>query len=213
MNCGLGNLTSLKQHLLGKTMQANTNFDSVIRDVGLGVARLIEQYCNRALARAENSAEIFPADRCVFLVKRFPIESIASAHVLQNRTDGWVEQADDFIVNFRADTGLIFTAQNTDVGLPHEQVRFTYTGGYFIELLEPEEGVTDQPAGSEALPDDVRLAWLLMCRLVYSSVNKLGTDILKEGPDSQFVTGTLAGLEMPQQIKDMLAPHRRIQMI
>jgi hypothetical protein len=213
MNCGLGNLTSLKNHLLAKSMAAETRFDEVIADIGRGNTALMERFTGRKFARAVNTTEIFPADRCTFLVARFPIESVSQSEYKQTETDGWVVQATDFIEMIDHAPGIIATSHNADVGLPHEQVRFTFTGGYHIEFLEPSEGTTDLPANATALPDDLRLAWLIQSRLTWTAIDKLGAGVVKEGPSGQFVTGGLSDLKLSPKVEQILAPYKRYALV
>jgi len=74
------------------------------------------------------------------------------------------------IQSLSAASGVVYLTDDTfstpDAGPYWGEVRFTFTGGYFFEQLEPEdEGYpTVQPPGSAPLPKGLRLAWLNHCR-------------------------------------------------
>lgn len=211
MNCGLGNLYTLRQHLLAGSMQSDTRFDAVITDLGKGIAALFEQLCNRKFQRAIDATEIFPADRCQFLFARFPVESVSQAEYKKTESDGWTIQDSGFIVTLDQNSGIVYTDDNSDVGPYYAQVRFTYTGGYWFETAEPDDAdyPSTQPDGSNALPQDLRLAWLLQCRHVWSLMDKLGQGIV-DAPKAQSL---LAESELIPEVKATLANYHRMEMV
>lgn len=211
MNVGLGNLATLKRHLLPASMLSQTSFDPLITDLGLGVAARFEQYCNRKFIRAVNATEVFPADRSHFLFSRFPIESISLSEVKLTEADGWVVQASGFIRSIDQIAGVVYTPGQVDVGPYYAQVRFTFTGGYFFETLEPTDGgyPTAQPNGSTILPDDLRLAWLLQCRQAWDLIDKLGTSIATEPKKNN----ALADLQLTPEVKRTLDNYGRMELI
>lgn len=206
---GLGNLAGLKEQVLGAALRTSTEFDRVIMAVGQGVARQLEKHCNRKFARVEGDTFVCYADRTLIILPRYPIESVTLIEQKSSELDGYVSlgAVNSVLQSIAHDKGILqFGAQ---LGSFLEQVRITYTGGYFYETAEPDEGTTSPPAGSTALPEDVRLAWFLQCRAMWQTLDKLGTDIATTGGTSQFVTGTLPSLELLPAVKELLASHRR----
>ena len=78
MNIGLGNLTELKGQLLAASLRADTNYDGVITGIGLGVANLFDQYCNRTFGRTVGMMDTFSADRRHWYLRAFPVETITA---------------------------------------------------------------------------------------------------------------------------------------
>jgi len=209
MNAGLANLDTLKRHLLPESMIAQTNFDAKIANVGKGVASLLEKYCNRQFARVAGDKVEFTADRNAYWLPRYPVEIISAVEQKDSESAGYVALS-DAVQNSNLKTGQVWFA--AQLGESWSWLRITYTGGYFWNELEPADVgyPTAQPGGSTALPDDIKLAWLLQCGRVWELVDKLGTNI---SPDKQiqFVTQSLAGLELIPQVKELLRGHIRYQ--
>jgi len=209
MNAGLGNLDTLKRHLLPESMVAQTNFDAKIANVGKGVAGLIEKHCNRQLARVVGDKAEFTADRAAFWLPRYPVEVITTVEQKDEESAGYVALP-DAVQNSNLKTGQIWFA--AQLGEWWSWMRITYTGGFFWEQLEPADVgyPTAQPGGSTALPDDIKLAWLLQCGRVWELIDKLGTNI---SPDKQvqFVAQTLSALELVPEVKQILNAHVRYQ--
>ena len=188
MNAGFSNLDTLKKHLLASTLKNDVRFDKVIAALGLGVAGLISNSCNRKFARVENDTAVFSADRCEFLLPRTPLESVSLTEVKTNEVDGWVAQTDpNFIRAVNLANGIVDCGPR-DVGPYYAQVRFTFTGGYFWETLEPDDAAFPSalPAGATPLPDDLLNAWLLQCRHQWTQMDKLGVDLLKSGAEKSL---------------------------
>jgi hypothetical protein len=200
MNSGFSNLATLKAHLLGDALRASTEFNEVILALGLGVAGIIERHCNRKFARAVGSTDILPADRIQFLLPRFPIESVTAIDVKRSESEGWVAQTvNEFAKTIDLRSGIVHREDGPDAGDYSTQVRFTYTGGFFWEQLEPADMgyPTAQPAASTALPHDVRLAWLLQCQDAWQRRDKLGADIAQ----SSDFQSALAEIELLPFVK------------
>ena len=58
------------------------------------------------------------------------------------------------------------------------RLRITYTGGYWWDATENNTGV--KPAPAIALPDDLKLAWVLQCSHLWQSKDRLGAGVSKE---------------------------------
>lgn len=187
MNAGFSNLDTLKKTLLAGTMKADVRFDKIIAALGLGMATMFENTCNRKFARLVGVQETFPADRCEFCLSRKPVESVATAELKLNETDGWVMQDATYIRAIDLKNAIINTGDR-DAGPYYAQVRFTFTGGYFWETLEPDDAnfPSDLPDGASALPDDLFNAWILQCRHIWNQLDKTGANILKDGEEKSL---------------------------
>ncbi|MDE3098617.1 MAG: hypothetical protein KGJ88_04025 [Verrucomicrobiota bacterium] len=226
MNAGLANLFSLKSHLIGIALgPADTRFDPVITDIGLGVAARIENFCDRKLSRVVGDMHVCMADRATISLPRNPIEEITRIGIKFDEADGWEYGTDNVpvIQTLSQQSGIVYltaadgsgaggTYFNTDAGPFYAQLQFTYTGGYFFETLEPDEPgyPSAVPAGATVLPDDLRLAWLTQCRRVWSAFDKLGAKILD---DSRAANAALAALDWPPEGKKILEHYRRLQLV
>lgn len=193
MNTGFANLDTLKEHLLAAALRATTTYDEQLIDLGLGMAGLIEQFCNRKFSRLVNDTAVFPADRCEFLLPRTPLESVSLVEVKILEADGWVTQTDpNFIRAVDLANGIVDCGPG-DAGPYYGQVRFTFTGGLFWNTLEPDDAnfPAALPTGATVLPDELRLAWLLQCKHVWQTIDPRGVKI---------VAGTAEGKAVPQQV-------------
>ena len=214
MNVGLGNLAALKAHLQGIALATETRFDQIVQDVGLGVAAQMENFCDRKFARAAADQFIAQADRASFVLPRYPIETITKVEFKANDTDGWQSTGADIPVIETTSplSGLVYLQDDIDAGRFYNQIRITYTGGYFFETLESTDPgyPTAQPAGSTALPQDLRLAWLVQCRRVWSALDKLGTKIVDNSAAAQAALQTL---DWTPEAKQLLEHYRRMQLV
>lgn len=187
MNAGFSNLDFLKKQLLPKSV-SDKRFDAVILALGTGVATQFSNYCQRPFCRLVNATEVFPADRAEFILSRAPLETVTQSELKVAESDGWVVQTDpNFIRALNLINGIIDCGPG-DAGPYYGQVRFTFTGGYFWEQLEPDDaGYPSQlPAGANAVPSDLVNAWLLQCRHLWSLMDKVGTDLLKDGAEKSL---------------------------
>lgn len=193
MNAGLSNLERLKGHLLpAGTMAGQTQFDQVISELGQGIAEDMEKFCNRKFERTQGDVVVFQADRNSFVLPRYPVEAVTLTELDLKDGNGFVAQDAAFIRSVSLASGIIYLPERPDAGPYFGQVRFTYTGGYWFEQLEPDDAgyPSQQPAGSVALPKGLRLAWVNQCRAVWSAWDKLGTG-LTDKPDIQTTIGEM----------------------
>ena len=189
MNAGFSNLDTLKKQLLAGTMKNDVRFDATILVIGQGVAGQFETFCNRKFMRVVGDTEILPADRCQFLLSRFPLEAITAVDLKMNEALGFESQSPTTFYNtVGLKSGIVNCPEGADAGPWYAQVRFTYTGGYWWETLEPDDASfpSSMPAGASPLPQELFLAWVLQCRHLWSQIDKLGTDILKDGKPSSL---------------------------
>ena len=177
MNLVFGNLATLKNYVLQTAQVAGVDFDAVLATIGRGVAASIQRHCNRKFQRVEDDTFTQFADRPFAVLVRYPVEAVTK---LELRSPGgdWVEQT-GVTMQVNEETGIV-----TFGGAPgarEDMLRVTFTGGYFVETLEPDdEGYpTEQPDGSTAMPDDLRLAWLMQCQQVFVTGDKMNVGALK----------------------------------
>jgi hypothetical protein len=207
MDLGLGNLIELKRQLLAPALQGQTAYDLLIQAIGGGVAKRFEKQANRKFARVVNEVCSFPADRDHFYLPRYPLESVSLIERRDTIQSGWVTLDSSTIIQTN-DAGLI--AFGGTLGVWWSTLRVTYTGGYWYDTSEAENG--SLPGGATKLPDDLKLAWYLQCRAVWQSLDKLGTQIAQTGAGPGTVTNTLAGLELIPEVAGVLKSYFRYQM-
>jgi len=214
MNCGFGNLDTLKRHLLAGSLAGETRFDSVIKTVGLAVAGLIEGHTNRRLGYAAGDTIVFNALRRIFYLPRFPVCGVTSVVTRAETTATWlVESGQPTMVNY--ETGLVDFG--SELGDENVQVRVLWTGGYWFETLEPDDSgyPSSKPTHVDptwdavaALPDALQGAWLLQCEYLWAARDKLGMGLV-DAPGKQT---TLGDLKLSPLVEKMLMPYVRYQM-
>jgi hypothetical protein len=208
MNIGLGNLTELKGQLLAASLRSDTNYDAVITGIGLGVANLFDQHCNRTFARTVGKSDIFSADRRHWYLNCYPVEEITGVAKCDDQADGFVASAlppdeSSLIQQMQPDQGYImFIAIQ---GYFFSRIQVTYTGGYWFDTTEDGSGV--MPATATALPGAVKTAWYLQCQHLWKRWDKLGAQIA-QNPEQQ---GGLSAVEMIPMVKELLRPFKRMQ--
>ncbi len=217
MNAGLTNLDTLKKHLLAKSIQASTDFDSVITAIGLGVAGRFDRFCNRNFAYLANATQIFTGNRPHYYLARYPLVSVALVEMRYFITDAWTDITGQPI-SWNPESGLIHFGYT--LGREPLQVRVTWTGGYWYEQKEPADvgypstapaPVLALDAGEQpkyALPPEVQLAFLLQCQEIWNKRDKLGSGIAQK-PDAQVA---LASMGMIPDVCQALHPHIRYQL-
>jgi hypothetical protein len=210
MNVGLGNLTELKGQLLAASLRTDTNYDPVIAGIGLGVANLFDQYCNRTFCRAVGKVDTFSADRRHWYLNAFPVEagSITAIAKKDSESDGYVAStlppdSGSLIQQTQLDTGYIMFISVQ--GYFFSRIQVTYTGGFWFDTTEDGSGV--MPGTATALPAAVKSAWYLQCQQVWKRIDKLGAQIAQD-PEKQTA---LSSMELIPFVEQMLRPFRRMQ--
>lgn len=207
---GLSNLAKLKARLLPASLSALTTYDTKVTQVGRGVARLLEKFCNRSFGRVVGETETFSADRAHWIVNRYPIESISAVAQQDDLTTGYVSlgAVNSVLANWDAKNGIVHFG--SIMGTHLSQVRLTYTGGYFYDTAE--DGATALPSGATLLPYDVEEAYYLQCLAVWQVMDKLGVNLASAGGGEGGLLGlSLPGLDLIPEVKTMLAGHIRYQ--
>ena len=208
MNAGLSNLSTLKSWLLPASLVAGTDYNAQITALGLGVADQLQRHCNRLFLRTVGDTFEISADRLHVVLPRFPLDAVPVIEQRDDLATGYVAQTfNDLVLDYNLAAGLITFAAMP--GPDGSRLRFTYTGGYFFEALEPTDlgYPTATPGGSTAVPADLQLAWRLQCELVWKQRDKLGLNIA-EKPNEVFM-GSLSRVALLDAVKEMLAPYRR----
>jgi len=203
MNAGLGNLDTMRRHLLAGTIRSERRFDDALLEVGRVVAATFERHCNRAFAWTDGDTVVASAAREHVILPRYPVATVSKVEVRADAGSEWEELSGE-PVEVLEEAGLVRFA-----GAPGDAtglVRVTYSGGYWWDSLEPEdEGYPGSaPAGATELPDALRTAWLMQSRAVWASYDKTGVDVLRTGSSSQFVTGSLTQMELAPMVRELL---------
>ncbi|HTJ77944.1 MAG TPA: hypothetical protein VL357_03035 [Rariglobus sp.] len=211
MNAGFSNLTALKIQLLNESLRSDITYDALVAAVGLGVAGLVEGFCNRKFARVEADTLTVPGNSRLISLPRYPVEAVTALDYKVRLATDWVDGL-GALYNWSADAGLLDLSNYlTD---KHGQARVTYTGGYFWETLEPtDDGYpTTQPDGSAALPEAIRSAWIIQCEYVWSRRDKLGLS-LGAKPEEKRLTNDLGTVDLIPLVQQMLKDHIRFAII
>ncbi len=209
MNAGLSNLITLKSWLLPAGLVAATTYDVQIAAIGKGVAAELERYCNRKFLRTVADTFECSADLRHQVLPRYPIEALTKIEIRYSLADGWADQGviSDLVWNIAEQAGLVTFPIRP--GFNQARLRFTWTGGYFFETLEPTDGgyPTAVPSGSFALPADLILAWQLQCEHIWTQRDKLGLAIGKDvHSENARVIPSLAQIELLPTVRAKLVP-------
>jgi hypothetical protein len=211
MNAGLSNLATLKGWLLADSLQATTEYDAEIVAIGLGVLGVFEKYCDRKFARVAADTFDCQANRDHVILPRYPLEVVTLVEIRESGEAAFVTLTGASITNLGEKSGMVYF--DSEPGTYFDRIRFTYTGGYFFEQLEPdhEDYPTTPPAGAELLPDALQIAWRLQCEHVWKLHDKLGTAIAQSGAGEGTLLGlSLPGLELLPLVKQTLDSYRRL---
>jgi len=180
MDAGLGTLEELKGFALPSEFVSETDFDATVLDIGKGFAERFDAFCNRQLRRAVDDVYEADADTLFLSLPRYPVESISAIEVQSGYGESWVALTPaDAIARLNTDSGVVDLAYQP--GGSHARIRITYTGGYWHD----KTGSDTQPAGSTALPDDIKLLWRAQCRYLWESLDHTG-QTMSEGEPSKL---------------------------
>ena len=151
LNAGFTTLDTLKNRILPEAARFDTEYDSALSDLGLSIAKRIENHCNRKFARNTAAVDEFSAWNLSLTLKQYPVESITSVQLRD--VDGTLTTID---VDYSLDEACGLLDFDAVPGNKQQRLVVTYSGGYW---LDPDDG-TAMPAGAEALPYDIREIWL-----------------------------------------------------
>ena len=187
----LAQLTTIKTRL-GIT---DTTDDTLLTNLIEFASARFERETNRSLERAAATTEEFSADQTEILVARFPLETVASFHLKENETDGWVLQSSiDYLI--RRACVISLTAP---IGTKYEQARVTFTGGLVLPGTTPG-------AGQAALPDDLEHACVEQVAYWYQNRHRLG---LLSMPAEGRTFFNIAQIDLLPQVASILKRHER----
>jgi hypothetical protein len=166
-------LTLLKDWLLPESLRADYKWNDVITAIGQGVSSSFDSYTNRALEYAVGKADVFKASLTAFALSCYPVVTVTKFETRGSLSDGWtVGVVNDSIYSLDETSGLVeFMSAN---GTSQEQVRLTYTGGYWAASTK----YPTLPTGATAMPSDLMLAYRAQCELAWNQKDKLGGNIL-----------------------------------
>lgn len=178
INAGLGSLAELKAFLLAASMAGagDTANDANLTRIGLGVAGMFEEHCNRTWAYDAAAVTEFPANRSFILAKRYPLN--LAVPLIVERSDSLVGGVQvwtpipDGAYNVAADTGIVYLAGYQGSYL--SRIRLTSAGGFWWEGLDANP---IPPAGAAVVPPALKLAWLIQCQALWTVRDDLGIAI------------------------------------
>ena len=216
MNAGLSNLSTLRQFVLGNSLQSDTRFDNQLLAIGLGLAGVFDAHLNRKLAWQSGETIIFSGDRPDYYLPRAPLANVSKVEMRYFIADAWTDITGQPIA-WNPETGLLSFGYT--LGTMPLQVRTTWSGGYWFETLEPDDAAYPSTIPAEIsaaeiesrkflLPDSLKMAWLLQCQQVWDARDKLGLG-LADKPGNQ---SALDKLELSPLVKQMLQPWVRYQL-
>lgn len=199
---GLGTLGELKRYLLNAGIAAETTYDEALLALGRGVAGQIDRYCNRTFKRGASITEDFRGGTDLILLGRYPVESVASIGLKSTGESVFTTQT-DIIDTVGLDSGIL--ALVSELGTHRDQIRVTYTGGYWYDPTD--DGTGTQPTDAALLPYDLKLAWLNQCLHVWSKRQNLGLDHAITDPQQKT---TFTNLDLFPAVKTTLDQFRRL---
>lgn len=212
MDLILSNLIKLKNRLLPSDYIGGTTYDTLLQQVGRGVASSFEEFCNRKFGRVVGATDIFTADRACWITSRFPIEAITAVDIKTDEAGGWQTAGDvnSAIETYNPQSGVVHFPSL--LGEPTALIRVTYTGGYWIDTTEDNTG--SQPAGSTLLPYYIEEAYYLQAMKVWETIDKQGANTGKSGGGTGSLLGlSLAGMDLVPIVRQMLRPARRMAIV
>jgi uncharacterized phiE125 gp8 family phage protein len=182
----LAQLTTVKNRL-GIT---DTTDDTLLMNFIEFASGRFERETNRSLERAVSTTEEFPGDATEIVLARFPLESVASFHLKENETDGWVLQSNvEYLIRRACVISL-----SVPLGTKYDQGRVTFTGGYVLPGTTPGSGQT-------ALPDDLEHACTEQVAYWYQNRHRLG---LLSIPAEGRTFYSLAQIDLLPHVKELL---------
>lgn len=200
MDLIIGNLKTLKDNLLPAAQAVDTTFDAGLQTLGKGVAAMMERHCARSFSRVVGDTYQAPGGGACYVLPRFPVEAVTCD--LKYPYDSAWSGASDLITNWDAASGIVNFA--TPVAVTTALVRFTFTGGYWIDTTEDASG--SQPAGSAAMPQDLVLAWITQCQDIFTKRETA----LRRAFTPSAEKATLGDYELSPMVKSILETYRRI---
>lgn len=151
-------------------------------------------HCNRVFGYLDSATHEFAANTAQVMVDRYPLVSVASWHLKDNETDGWVAQTG---VNYLIKRGGVIELY-APLGGAQQLGRVTFAGGYVL----PGSPVL---SGQTALPDAIEHACVEQAAFLYRERHRLGIENLG-GQGGSVQSSQLALLPL---VKEALQPFIR----
>jgi len=146
LNAGLSTLIYLKSRILPEASRTDTTWDAALSALGKSIARSMESYCNRELARRVGAVHVCQARTLSISLRCYPVETISEIQILG------ADAITDYSLNKAA--GLMSFRQTP--ASPLHEIRVTYTGGFWLDPLDD----STLPTGATALPEDILELWV-----------------------------------------------------
>lgn len=212
INAGLGSLAELKAFLLAASMSgvADTANDANLTRIGLGVAGMFEEHCNRVWAYDAAAKDEFSANRSFLVARRYPLN--LAVPLVVERCDSLVAGVQvwtpipDGAYNVSAEAGIVYLAGYQGNYL--SRVRLTSAGGFWWLGLDAN---LTPPAGAAVVPDGLKLAWLIQCQALWTVRDDLGIAIAGQRAGDQ-PSLTLPAYDLVPEVANTLRDFVRYQM-
>lgn len=196
MSLWLVTLAELKAEL-GIT---DTTDDAVLTEWIEGLQARFDTTLERTLARAASATEYFDGGEKWLLLRRFPVESIASIYVDADAVWGADTLLDSDDYRLDAVRGRVAYGAGENLwprGFYH--IKVTYAGGYVAAGDTPG-------AGQTAMPDDLRRAAFLQLGFEWRNRLNLG----KQSVSQQGAAVSLAPAALLSEVRAILDTYRRV---
>lgn len=205
VNAGLGNLAELKQFLLARSMSGLTDTanDATLTAIGLGVAGMFAAHCNRDWSYGAANVDEFTANRSFAVARRYPVnmDVVPTMELCTQITNGakvWTPVTDPFL-NIAEDRGMFYLGGYQGNYL--SRIRITSAGGYWWLGLDAE---TALPTGAAAVPNELKLAWLLQCQALWLVRDDLGIAVAGSSGGSALLGLSLPGYDLVPEVRSLL---------
>ena len=205
VDCGLGMLSAVKAHVLAAPLQAQSEYDTALQVIALGVAGQINTFLNRKLVRTVNAVEEYSGDRDHVFVEHAPLETVNLFEVDWADGNGF-SVATGWILSTAANGKVTFAGI---IGYQRVRLRLTVTGGYWYDATPDQSGTL--PTGATALPPEITLAWLTQIEHVWQNRDNLGITLAETG-NRRFEKSRLQNAELIPMVKELLRNFVRYQL-
>jgi len=194
----LDTLDNLKAFCLPVSLQDEDGYDDLLAQIGKGVASRFDLHCNRKLSRVSGDTYETNGDSQIISLPRYPVESIAQIEFRDRYGNAWSIET-EAIDSLDEESGLVTLCQ--PLGDYKSRIRITYTGGYWFDSV----GGQSRPAGSTALTERIRLAWLTQCKHLFESLDVTGSSL-----SSDKYLPRLGSYDLIPDVQRALGGERRI---
>lgn len=196
-SAGFTSLFELKSRLMPEAQLDVTTWDDALTALGKAVQGRFDRAANRIFERAVDAADEFSARNLCVSLRRYPVQQLAGVELVNSEGD--VVQAIS-LSNVALDKASGLLEFPLPAGGAALKIRVTYTGGYWLDDGPP-------PDGAEALPHDIREAWIAEVQLQAESRGLLGSAALR--PSTSAKETPLPATGLSESAIAILAPYRR----